>query len=64
MDDVATFLRERLNLAAPGPVDVQRGDVEAFDGFTRGRIEYRGLEGDRIPASCSPRPRAHRSAAW
>jgi dienelactone hydrolase len=50
MDDVATFLRGRLQLAVPGPVDVQRGNVEAFDGFMRERIEYRGLEGDRIPA--------------
>ena len=28
----------------------QRGDVDRFDGFTRERIEYRGLEGDPIPA--------------
>jgi dienelactone hydrolase len=50
MEEVATFLRERLQLATPGPVDVQRGNVEAFDGFRRERIGYRGLEGDRIPA--------------
>lgn len=28
----------------------QRGDVERADGFDRERIEYRGLEGDLIPA--------------
>lgn len=50
MDDVATILRERLGLAAPVRVEVQRGEVEAFDGFDRERIEYHGLEGDRIPA--------------
>ena len=50
MDDLATTLRERLRLAAPVAVDVRRGEVEAFDGFDRERIEYRGLEGDRIPA--------------
>ncbi len=50
MDDVATILRERLGLAAPVRVEVQRGEVEAFDGFDRERIEYRGLEDDRIPA--------------
>lgn len=50
MNDLATILRERLRLANPVPVDFQRGDVEAFDGFDRERIEYRGLEGDLIPA--------------
>ena len=50
MDDIASMLRERLRLAGPVPVQVQRGDVETFDGFDRERIEYRGLEGDRIPA--------------
>ena len=50
MDDIATRLRQRLGLAQPVPVDVQRGEVETFDGFDRERIEYPGLEGDRIPA--------------
>ena len=50
MDDIATLLRERLGLAEPVRADFERGDVEAFDGFDRTRIEYRGLEGDRIPA--------------
>ena len=50
MDDIATRLRERLGLAEPVHVDVQRGEVEAFDGFDRERIEYRGLEDDVIPA--------------
>jgi dienelactone hydrolase len=50
MDDLATRLRTRLALAQPVPVDVQRGEVETFDGFDRERIEYPGLEGDRIPA--------------
>ena len=50
MDDIATRLRERLGLAEPVRVDVQRGEVEAFDGFDRERIEYRGLEDDVIPA--------------
>ena len=50
MDDIATTLRARLGLADPVPVDFQRGEVEACDGFDRQRIEYRGLEGDRIPA--------------
>ncbi len=50
MDDLATTLRVRLGLAHPVPVDVQRGEVEAFDGCNRERIEYRGLEDDVIPA--------------
>lgn len=50
MTDLATTLRERLGLAAPGPVAFERGEAESFDGFDRARIEYRGLEGDRIPA--------------
>ena len=50
MDDTATRLRERLRLAAPMRVDVERGAVDAFDGFERERIGYNGLEGDRIPA--------------
>lgn len=59
MDDLATMLRARLRLAAPVAVEVERGDVEACDGFDRERIEYRGLEGDRIPAFLfTPRGRA------
>lgn len=50
MTHLTTMLRERLGLADPVPVDVQRGDIEAFDGFDRERVEYRGLEGDTIPA--------------
>lgn len=48
--DIGARLRERLGLAPPGPVAFERGDVTAFDGYTRQRIEYRGLEGDTIPA--------------
>lgn len=50
MSDLTTTLRARLGLADPVPVGIQRGEVEAFDGFDRERIEYRGLEGDHIPA--------------
>ena len=50
MDDVATFLRDRLGLAAPVDVVVTRGAVEACDCYDRERIEYPGLEGDPIPA--------------
>ena len=50
MTDLTTTLRERLGLADPVPVELQRGDVEEADGFDRERIEYRGLEGDLIPA--------------
>ena len=50
MDDVATFLSDRLGLAAPVDVAVTRGAVEACDGYDRERIEYPGLEGDPIPA--------------
>ncbi len=50
MTDLTTTLRERLGLAHPVPVGFQRGDVEEADGFDRERIEYRGLEGDLIPA--------------
>lgn len=48
--DLTTTLRERLGLADPVPVEFQRGAVEEADGFDRERIEYRGLEGDLIPA--------------
>ena len=50
MDDVATILRGRLGLAEPARVEVERGEVQSFDGFDREQIEYRGLEDDRIPA--------------
>lgn len=50
MTDITTALRERLNLAVPAPVGFQRGEVKEADGFVRERIEYRGLEGDLIPA--------------
>ena len=46
----ATTLRRRLGLADPVSPDFQRGDTQAGDGFVRERIEYRGLEGDPIPA--------------
>lgn len=48
--DLTTMLRERLGLAVPVPVEFQRGEVMEADGFSRERIEYRGLEGDLIPA--------------
>lgn len=50
MTDLTTTLRERLGLADPVPVGFPRGDVQEGDGFDRERIEYRGLEGDLIPA--------------
>jgi dienelactone hydrolase len=50
MTDLITTLRERLGLGNPVSVGFQRGDVVQFDGFDRERIEYRGLEGDLIPA--------------
>lgn len=56
--DVGARLRERLGLAPPEPVAFERGDVTAFDGYTRQGIEYRGLEGDTIPAFLFS-PKAH-----
>ncbi|TNJ34299.1 dienelactone hydrolase family protein [Arenimonas terrae] len=50
MTDLATTLRAQLGLAAPVPVAFARGEVVAGDGYDRERIEYRGLEGDVIPA--------------
>lgn len=50
MTDLTTTLRERLRLADPIPVKFRRRGVEEADGFDRERIEYRGLEGDLIPA--------------
>ncbi len=48
--DVSTMLRQRLGLAEPVAMTFERGDVQAAEGFDRERIEYRGLEGDVIPA--------------
>lgn len=48
--EIASMLRQHLSLAPPAPVAFERGDVTAFDGYTRQRIEYRGLEGDTISA--------------
>jgi dienelactone hydrolase len=48
--DTSAMLRARLGLAAPGPMQFQRRDLRVADGFIRERIEYRGLEGDVIPA--------------
>ena len=50
LTDLTTTLRKRLGLADPVPVGFQRGDVEVAEGFDRETIEYRGLEGDLIPA--------------
>ena len=50
MTNLITKLRERLALADPVPVAFERGPVVEADGFARERIEYRGLEGDLIPA--------------
>lgn len=50
MIDLASTLRTRLGLAAPGPVGFERRDLREADGFIRERIEYCGLEGDVIPA--------------
>lgn len=49
-NSTGTALRERLKLAAPLSVAFERGRVDTFDGFTRERVEYHGLEGDVIPA--------------
>ncbi len=50
MSEISTTLRTRLGLADPVAVAFQRGKVEEAEGFERERIEYRGLEGDLIPA--------------
>ena len=50
MTDLASTLRARLALADPVPVEFRRGDLKPASGFRRERIEYRGLEGDVIPA--------------
>ena len=50
MTDPASTLRARLSLADPVPVAFQRSDLKEDSGFRRERIEYRGLEGDVIPA--------------
>ena len=48
--DAATTLRVRLGLTHPVPVEFHRSDLREADGFTRERLEYRGLDGDVIPA--------------
>jgi dienelactone hydrolase len=48
--DLASHLRARLGLASPVRVEFQRSDASVENGFRRERIEYRGLEGDLIPA--------------
>ena len=50
MTDVTAMLRKRLGLAGPVAMGFERGEVREADGFTRERIEYRGLEDDAIPA--------------
>ncbi len=50
MTDLSTKLRQRLGLADPVPLGFERGEVVETDGFVRERVEYRGLEGDLIPA--------------
>jgi dienelactone hydrolase len=50
MTDTRTRLRQRLGLAQPTAVNVQRNEAFEFEGYTRERIEYRGLEDDVIPA--------------
>jgi hypothetical protein len=50
MTGPSTRLRQSLGLAQPIAVDVQRAKPLDFDGYTRERIEYRGLEDDVIPA--------------
>lgn len=50
MVSVAHRLRTTLELAAPVPVDVRRGDAVETEPYTRERLEYDGLEGDPIPA--------------
>lgn len=50
MTDLSTRLRQRLGLAQPVPVAVQRGEALDFEGYIRERIEYRGLEDDVIAA--------------
>ena len=50
MTDVTAMLRKRLGLAGPVAMGFERGEVREADGFTRERIEYRGLEDDVIPA--------------
>jgi dienelactone hydrolase len=49
-NDLTSRLRDRLGLAAPVAVPFQRVELLEFDGYRRERLEYRGLEGDVIPA--------------
>lgn len=48
--DITETLRQHLALAEPVQMEFQRSDAAQADGFIRERIEYRGLEGDLIPA--------------
>jgi dienelactone hydrolase len=50
MRELSTRLRQRLGLAQPTTVNVQRSEPLDFEGYTRERIEYRGLEDDVISA--------------
>lgn len=49
-NDVAKALRTRLGLAEPVSVEFERRTIVEADGYDREHIEYRGLEGDVIPA--------------
>ncbi|MGV3707775.1 MAG: hypothetical protein ACO1Q7_02970 [Gemmatimonas sp.] len=48
--NLAADLRACLALAQPSTVAFERGELMQFDGYHRERLEYRGLEGDTIPA--------------
>ena len=50
MSPTSLALRKRLGLADPVAVEFQRSDVRVADGFRLERLDYRGLEGDEIPA--------------
>ena len=50
MTEIASSLRARLALADPVPVEFRRVDLVETSEYRRERIEYRGLEGDVIPA--------------
>lgn len=65
MRPLADRLREHLGLAEPTPVPFDRGPVEWHDRHGRAAVQYRGREGDLIPAWLFlPRdPDAERAAA-
>jgi len=50
MNGVSKKLRTFLKLADPEAVEFVRGDRVEFEGYSRERIEYLGLEDDVIPA--------------